>query len=81
MLDWRVLDTVQRRQRPGLTRGDIWVLALAAHQAQVERVGAVLQHFDDDGVSATAGGPGGDDVSLCHGVQMRANCGLRSRQP
>ena len=35
-----------------LTRSHIWGFALTAHQSDIQRVTALLQHFDDDGLAA-----------------------------
>jgi hypothetical protein len=57
---------------PSLTRRDIWVFALAANKAQVERVRTVVGDLDDDRLSATTGGVYRDDVPISHvGVQLR----------
>jgi hypothetical protein len=59
---------------PRLTRGHIWILALAAHQAQIQWLRAVLLHLDHDHVSATASGLDADDVAIGHGCGG-AKCG------
>jgi hypothetical protein len=59
-------------QTPSLTRGDIRILALAAHQAHVERMRAISEDLDDDVLPATACRADCDDVSISHdSVEMR----------
>jgi hypothetical protein len=50
----------------GLTRGDIRILALAAHKAHVERMRAISEDLDDDVLPATACRADCNDVSISH---------------
>jgi hypothetical protein len=61
-------------QTPSLTRSHVWILALAAYQAQIKRLRAVLLHLDHDHVAATASGRDADDVAIGHGCGG-AKCG------
>jgi hypothetical protein len=49
-----------------LTRSHIWSLAVAADQFHIERVGALLQHLDDNGFSAPIRGVDWHDVAASH---------------
>jgi hypothetical protein len=60
-------------QLPRLTRGHIWILALAAHQPEIKWLRALLLHLDDNKLSPAASGLYADDVAITHG------CGGASR--
>lgn len=50
----------------GLTRRDIWAFALAAHEADVQGMAALLLHLDDDCFPAAMGRVDGHDVAGGH---------------
>lgn len=52
----------------GLTRRDIWALALAPDEPDVERMAALLQHLDDDWFPAPIGRVDRHDVAAGHGA-------------
>lgn len=61
--------------QPGLTRGNIWAFALAAHQPDIEGMGALLQDLDNDRLAAAVGRLDGDDAATsghCWGVMREA---------
>ncbi len=56
VLDWGASDgETQTWCGRCLTRSHIWGFALACYQSHIERVTALLQHLDDDGVPAAMG--------------------------
>jgi hypothetical protein len=62
---------------PRLTRGHIWILALAAHQPEIKWLRALLLHLDHNKLSPAASGLYADNVAITHGCGG-ASCGLFS---
>jgi hypothetical protein len=68
VLDWGASDgETQTWCGRCLTRSHIWGFALACYQSHIERVTALLQHLDDDGVPAAMGRLDRHDVAASHG--------------
>jgi hypothetical protein len=69
MLDWAASDGETQTccgYSGCLTRSHVWGFALATYQSYIERVIALLQHFNDDSLPTSMGRLDGHDVAARH---------------